>query len=193
MPPSKEKKYKTWSTYGSPYMRMDGWTKGFGRKNPCGGRCRHPAGGAAAAPGCGVAGCGDAAVAVGGAGQWWCWQLVMLDVGLRWPALVVVGRCGPALAFVGLRVPSLGAVGFRGPALACVDLRWSSLGAVGLRWPSVGFRGCRPSRRGVSWVWQPASNKDLIKRPPQLAVHAMGWACSCIKLSSSSVRKTIRK
>ena len=139
-------------------------------------------------PTCAVVGCcGPLWACVGR--RWVLWAFV----GLRWPALVVVGRCGPALAFVGLRVPSLGAVGFRGPALACVDLRWSSLGAVGLRWPSVGFRGCRPSRRGVSWVWQPASNKDLIKRPPQLAVHAMGWACSCIKLSSSSVRKTIRK
>src|SRR5271155_2845369 len=146
--------------------------------------------------------------------------LLWACVGLCWPSLGAVGFRGPALACVGLRWPSSGAVGFRGPVLACVDLRWSSLGAVGLRWPSVGcwgpvlafvgrrrvlwafvglcwpsvgFCGCCPSRRGVSWVWQPASNKDFIKRPPQLAVHVMGWACSCIKLSSSSVRKTIKK
>src|SRR5271168_3437118 len=137
-------------------------------------------------------------------------ELLWACVGLRWPSLGAVGLRGPALAVVGccglswacvdLRWSSLGAVGLRwpsvgccGPVLAFVGRRRVLWAFVGLRWPSVGFRGCCPSRRGVLWVWQPASNKDFIKRPPQLAVHAMGWACSCIKLSSLSVRKTIKK
>src|SRR5271168_3435657 len=121
-------------------------------------------------------------------------------VGLRWPSLAVVGCCGPSWACVGLHWPSLGAVGLRGPALAfhgllwtCVNLCWPSSGAVGLRRPALAFRGLSwlssEPKRGVVGLVQPAS----IKRPPQLAVHAMGWACSCIKLSSSSVRKSIKK
>src|SRR5271155_2442324 len=116
--------------------------------------------------------------------SWACVGLPWAAVGLRWPFFAVVGLCVPALAF--------GAV-----LWACVGLHWPSLGAVGLRRPALAFRGLSwlssKPKRGVVGLVQPASDKDLIKRPPQLAVYAMGWACSCIKLSSSSVRKTIEK
>src|ERR1700678_3813431 len=87
-------------------------------------------------------------------------------VGLRWPSLAVVGRCGPALACVGLRPAKYNLykiVSFKGtkrekkhtllrlkrvprPALACVGLRWPSLAAVGLRWPALACVGLRPAK-----------------------------------------------
>src|ERR1700678_1566268 len=122
--------------------------------------------------------------------------LLWACVGLCWPSSGAVGLCGPAL-------PALTCIGRRWALWACIGLPWA---AVDLRWPLLAVVGCcGPSWACVGLPWafvavvrakegcrglvQPASNKDLIKRPPQLAVHAMGWACSCIKLSSSSVRK----
>src|ERR1700678_2763136 len=142
--------------------------------------------------------CGPALAFVGR--RWVLWAFV----GLRWPSSGAVGLRGPALTCIGRRWALWACIGL---PCAAVDLCWPSLavvgccgpslGAVGLRRPALAFRGLSwlssKPKRGVVGLVQPASDKDLIKWPPQLAVHAMGWACSCIKLSSSSVRKTIKK
>ena len=51
-------------------------------------------------------------------------------IGRRWPSLAL-------WAFMGLRWPSLAAVGLRGPALALVGCCGPSLTYVGRRWPSL--------------------------------------------------------
>src|ERR1700678_635752 len=69
-------------------------------------------------------------------------------MGLRWPALAFVGRCGPSLTCVGLRWLLLAVVGRCGPLLTCV------LPFVGLRWPSLALIGyCGPSLTCVGLRW----------------------------------------
>src|ERR1700678_4028577 len=119
-------------------------------------------------------------------------------VGLRWPSLAVVGRCGPALACVGLRPAKYNLykiVSFKGtkrekkhtllrlkrvprPALACVGLRWTSLAVVGhcgpsltcagLRWPSLAVVG----RRWPLWAFV---DLRLTFRGPSLAFVDLRW------------------